>query len=57
MKLQYIEQAIKLNSLDENIIGAAVLNVMYAGEDDQVNVNEETGDIEVSNNGLLPPRF
>ena len=47
MKLQYIEQAIKLNSLDENIIGAAVLNVMYAGEDDQVNVNEETGDIEV----------
>jgi hypothetical protein len=47
MKLQYIEQCIKLNGLDENVLGNGVLQIMYAGEEDQVAVNEETGDIEL----------
>ena len=34
MKLQFIEQAIKLNGLEENGVGAGVLNIMYAGEED-----------------------
>ena len=57
MKLQYIEQALKLNGLDENTIGAAVLNIMYAGEDDLVSVNEETGDIELTAEGEDVPKI
>lgn len=34
MKLQYIEQALKLNGLEENAVGSGVLNIMYAGEED-----------------------
>ena len=40
MKLQYIEQIIKLNGLEDGLLGGGVLNVMYAGEDDKVEVNE-----------------
>jgi len=47
MKLQYIEQALKLNGMEDNAVGSGVLNIMYAGEEDQVTVNETTGDIEV----------
>lgn len=36
MKLQYIEQIIKLNGFEEGPLGGGVLNVMYAGEDDQI---------------------
>ena len=35
-KLQFIEQAMKVNGLDEHPIAGAVLNIMYAGEEDQV---------------------
>lgn len=33
-KLQFIESAIKLNELDDNAIGAGILNILYAGEGD-----------------------
>lgn len=51
MKLQMIEQSIKLNGLDENPVGSGVLNIMYAGEDDLVEVNETTGNIEIKADG------
>ena len=57
MKLQYIEQALKLNGLEESVIGNGVLNIMYAGEDDQVAVNEETGDIELLAEGEDEPKL
>ena len=56
MKLQYIEQAIKLNGLEENLIGAGVLNIMYAGEEDEVAVNDATGDIELLAEGESEPK-
>lgn len=57
MKLQYIEQALKLNGLEENVVGSGILNIMYAGEEDQVNVNEETGDIELIAEGENEPKI
>jgi len=57
MKLQYIEQALKLNGMEEDAIGSAMLNIMYAGEDDQVNVNEETGNIELVAEGESEPKI
>lgn len=36
-----------MSGLDETAVGTGVLNIMYAGEEDQVQVNEATGDIEI----------
>ena len=33
--------------MEDNPIGAGVLNIMYAGEEDKVELNEETGNIEI----------
>ena len=39
-KLQQIEQALKLNNYDDTPIGTGLLNIMYAGEEDEVQVDD-----------------
>lgn len=50
-KLQQIEQALKLNNYDDTPIGTGLLNIMYAGEGDQVEVDEGGALIIVQEDG------
>jgi len=34
MKLQLIEQAVKVSGMEDTACGSGVLNIMYAGEED-----------------------
>jgi len=40
-----------LNGLEDNAIGTGVLNILYAGESDKVEVNEGNGIIEIQQKG------
>jgi len=42
---------VKLNGFEDELLGGGILNVMYAAEDDKVEVNENTGDLEITAQG------
>jgi hypothetical protein len=45
-KLQYLEEIITKNGLDKHDFGAALLDVMYAAEGDNIMI-DTTGDVEI----------
>ena len=49
-KLQQIEQALKFNDYESSPIGTGLLNIMYAGEEDQVEVLD-SGDLNIVQEG------
>ena len=50
-KLQTIEEAVKVNQIEETPLGTALLNIMYSGIEDTMRVDEENGDVIITTDG------
>ena len=50
-KLQTIEEAVKVNQIEETALGTALLNIMYSGIDDLMRVDEDNGDVIIITDG------
>ena len=50
-KLQTIEEAVKVNQIEETPLGTALLNIMYSGIEDTMRVDQDNGDVIITTDG------